>query len=259
MNADEPIRRTQGTSPAGSPVGDAARGSDAVAGRSPAPRPERRPQAVIFDMDGLMLDTERVALVAWQEASVVLDLPFDPGLAKRMIGRNHADCRMLILQHYGDDFPIDDLLAATGQAYEAIVAREGIALKQGLTELIDWLEENGIARAVATSTRRSRAVVKLERAGLLHRFRALVGGDEIARGKPAPDIFLAAAGRLEADAAACLVLEDSEPGVHAALAAGIAPIMVPDLHPPSADLLALSPLVLPSLIDVRLHLSSLPS
>jgi HAD superfamily hydrolase (TIGR01509 family) len=224
-----------------------------------APRPERRPRAVIFDMDGLMLDTERVALVAWKEAATSLGLPFEPELARRMIGRNNADCRALILDHHGDDFPIDALLVATGDAYEAIVAREGIALKAGLTELLDWLEASGIERAVATSTRRSRALAKLERTGLLPRFRALVGGDEIARGKPAPDIFLAAVLRLEAEAGECIVLEDSEPGVRAALAAGIAPIMVPDLHPPSADLLALSPLVLPSLVDVRLHLHSLPA
>jgi HAD superfamily hydrolase (TIGR01509 family) len=223
-----------------------------------APRPTRRPRAVIFDMDGLMLDTERLALLAWQEASVTLGLEFDPRVAQRMIGRNNADSRSLILAHHGDDFPIDSLMAAAGDAYEAIVAREGIALKQGLTDLLDWLDRERIAKAVATSTRRSRALAKLQTTGLLPRFGTLVGGDEIARGKPAPDIFLVAAARLDLDVGACVVLEDSEPGVRAALAAGIAPIMVPDLHPPSSDLLALSPLVLASLDDVRAHLEGLP-
>ena len=85
-------------------------------------------------------------------------------------------------------------------------------------------------RAVATSTRRERARAKLARRGLLARFAALVGGDEVARGKPAPDIFLLAAARLGVAPADCVVLEDSEPGVRGALAAGMMPIMVPDLR-----------------------------
>jgi beta-phosphoglucomutase-like phosphatase (HAD superfamily) len=89
-------------------------------------------------------------------------------------------------------------------------------------------------------------------------FSVLVGGDEIARGKPAPDIFVETAMRLGIDAAHCIVLEDSEPGVRGALAAGMTPIMIPDLHPPSAALLAMRPLVLPTLHDVRAHLMTLP-
>jgi HAD superfamily hydrolase (TIGR01509 family) len=221
-------------------------------------RLERRPRAVIFDMDGLMLDTERIAHAAWRQASSALGVEFDPGVAQRMIGRNHTDCRALILDHHGESFPVDELFAATGKAYDEIAAREGVGLKQGLTRLLDWLEAEGVPRAVATSTRRPRAIAKLERAGLLGRFAVLVGGDEIARGKPAPDIFLAAAGRLSMPPDVCLVLEDSEPGIRAAMAAGIAAIMVPDMHPPSADLLALSPLVLPSLFEVHDHLRGLP-
>ena len=115
-----------------------------------------------------------------------------------------------------------------------------------------------IPRAVATSTRRDRARSKLARASLLPRFHAIVGGDDVARGKPAPDIYVEAARRLGASAARCLALEDSEPGVRSALAAGMTPIMVPDMHPPSADLIALDLVVLPSLHDVLAHLAALP-
>ena len=93
---------------------------------------------------------------------------------------------------------------------------------------------------------------------LLPRFHELVGGDEVAQGKPAPDIYLEAARRLGAIAGTCLVLEDSEPGVRAALAAGMMPIMVPDSHPPSADLVAIELLVLPTLHEVLRHLAALP-
>jgi beta-phosphoglucomutase-like phosphatase (HAD superfamily) len=111
---------------------------------------------------------------------------------------------------------------------------------------------------VATSTRRDRAEAQLTQQGLLARFAALVGGNEVERGKPEPDIFLLAASRLAVAAADCVVLEDSEPGVRAALAAGMMPIMVPDLHGPSENLLAREPLVLPSLHHVRAHLALLP-
>jgi HAD superfamily hydrolase (TIGR01509 family) len=175
-----------------------------------------------------------------------------------MIGRNHADCIALVRAHHGEDFPVEAVMARSAEAYEAIVGRDGIAVKPGLAALLDWLDGERIAAAVATSTRRARALAKLERTRLLHRFAAIGGGDEVPRGKPAPDIFLAAARRLAHDAARCIVLEDSEPGVRGAHAAGIAPIMVPDLHPPSADLMALAPLVLASLTEVRAHLQALP-
>jgi len=217
-----------------------------------------RPRAVIFDMDGLMLDTERLAPAAWSDAARAVGVEFDMTLLPAMVGRNFRDCNALIVERHGDTYPTAELMRAWHVAYDAIVARDGIALKPGLVELLDWLEREDIDKAVATSTRRDRAQAKLAQTGLLQRFTALVGGDEIARGKPAPDIFLLAAERLAREPGDCLVLEDSEPGVRAALAAGMTPIMVPDLHQPSAELLALGPLVLASLALVPAHLAPLP-
>ena len=223
-----------------------------------APRPQHRPAAVIFDMDGLMLDTERLAPQAWVDAAAALGVEFDLALTQPMVGRNFRDCQAIIVDHYGVDYPTAELMRAWHAAYDAIVARDGIALKPGLIDLLEWLEAEGIPKAVATSTRRDRALAKLELTSLAPRFAALVGGDEVERGKPHPDIFLAAAGRLREEAGRCLVLEDSEPGVRAALAAGMTPIMVPDLHAPSDDLVALAPLVLGSLAEVAAHLAPLP-
>ena len=211
-------------------------------------------EVVIFDMDGLMLDTERLAPQAWHDAKEAIGVDFDMSLLDAMIGRNYQDCRTLILERHGATFPTDRLMDAWHVAYDAIVARDGIAIKHGLFDLLDWLEQAHIPKAVATSTRRSRAIEKLTGAGLATRFTALVGGDEIARGKPAPDIFLLAAERLGAEPASCLVLEDSAPGIRAALAAGMTPIMVPDQHDPAADILASGTLVLPSLAHVQAHL-----
>ena len=223
-----------------------------------APQPLRRPHAVIFDMDGLMLDTERLAPRAWVDAADALGVEFDLALTQPMVGRNFRDCASIIADHYGAGFPTAELMKAWHVAYDAIVAREGIALKAGLLELLDWLEAEDIPKAVATSTRRDRAQAKLAQTLLLPRFTALVGGDEVVLGKPAPEIFLTAAHRLGQPPAGCIVLEDSEPGVRAALAAGMIPIMVPDLHPPSAELVALEPLTMASLAEVPARLASLP-
>jgi beta-phosphoglucomutase-like phosphatase (HAD superfamily) len=211
-------------------------------------------EGIIFDMDGLMLDTERLATPAWKDAKDALGVDFDMSLLGAMIGRNYQDCRAMIVERHGEGFPTDRLMDAWHVAYDAIVERDGVGIKDGLFDLLDWLEQERIPKAVATSTRRERAMVKLGNAALATRFAAIVGGDEIARGKPAPDIFLLAAERLGQAPSSCLVLEDSEPGVRAALAAGMTPIMVPDQLPPSPDLRATGTLVLPSLAHVHAHL-----
>jgi HAD superfamily hydrolase (TIGR01509 family) len=220
---------------------------------------DRRPAAVIFDMDGLMLDTEPLAARAWDDAAAALGIAFDGNVKPSLVGRNFADCRALILAHHGVDYPVDALMRAWHSAYDALVLHEGIARKPGLTDLLAWLDGAGVAKAVATSTRRSRAQAKLAITGLADRFAVLVGGDEAARGKPAPDIFLLAALRLSVTAAECVVLEDSEPGVRGALAAGMIPILVPDIAAPSAGLAALGALQFPDLHAVRVHLAALPN
>jgi len=221
------------------------------------PALDRLPQAVIFDMDGLMLDTEPLAARAWDEAAAAVGEKFDAAIARRMIGRNFHDCAAMLHAESPASYPVDAILSRWHAAYDSIVDRDGLALKPGVLELIDWLDTRGIVRAVATSTRRDRAHSKLARTALLPRFSALVGGDEVARGKPAPDIYLEAARRLAMTPQHCVVLEDSEPGVRGALAAGMIPIMVPDLLPPSEDLLAHDIVVHATLYEVALALEQL--
>ena len=226
---------------------------------SPAGRtsPLARPAAVIFDMDGLMLDTEPLAMRAWSEAAAALGVAFDDALALAMVGRSFADCAAMVEAHYGDGYPVTELLGSWHASFDAIVERDGIAVKPGVRELLDWLSAQGIARGVATSTRRERARAKLADAALLPHFQTVVGGDDVARGKPAPDIYVEAARRLGASPPACLVLEDSEPGVRAALAAGMTTVMVPDLHAPSTAITAAGALVVPTLLAVLEQLRAL--
>jgi HAD superfamily hydrolase (TIGR01509 family) len=217
---------------------------------------QRPPSAVIFDMDGLMLDTESLAARAWEDAAAQMDVAFSAALCRRMIGRNGASCRELLATHYGRAFPIERLMNAWNAAYTTLVRSEGVDVKTGLSELLDLLEAMNIPKAVATSSGHVGATAKLDRANLLHRFSVLVGGDQVTHGKPAPDIFLEAAARLCVAPNGCLVLEDSEPGVAAAWAAGMTPIMVPDLHLPSDELMARELVVMSSLHDVCAHLKA---
>jgi HAD superfamily hydrolase (TIGR01509 family) len=208
-------------------------------------------RAAIFDMDGLMLDTERIDYAACRRASAAMGHALEADLYMRTIGRTSVDTRRIFMEHYGDSFPYEAFRRQWREARAHIVAGEGIALKPGLLELIDHLRATRVRLAVATSTVRADALRLLTDAGLLPQFDALVCGDEVEQGKPAPDLFLKAAGLLGIGPAECVVLEDSEPGARAAHAAGMRVIVVPDLKPPSADVAALCVAVCRTLHDVQ--------
>ncbi len=212
--------------------------------------------AVIFDMDGLLLDSERVALATVAEAAAELGVEWRYEVGLALVGLNSKDGPAVIRRHLGEDYPVVELYEAFGRIYEAAIAAGRIPLKGGVTELFDVLDGLALGRVVATSTRRSRAEPKLAAVGLLDRVHGMVCGDEVARGKPAPDIFLAAAERLGVPAANCLVLEDSNAGVRGALAAGARVIMVPDLLQPAADVLAAGVPQAVSLHDIARFLSA---
>jgi HAD superfamily hydrolase (TIGR01509 family) len=196
--------------------------------------------AVILDMDGLMLDTEPVAWRAFLHAADVVACEFGEDIFNRLLGLNNLSARQLLRSHYGDAFRLDEFLEAVRVSYEASLQSSGVAHKAGLLTFLDFLDEQAIPRAVATSTATEPARDVLQRAGVLDRFSIVVGGDQIARGKPDPDIFLLAAGKLGVRPADCVVVEDSEPGVRAARAAGMTAILIPDLKQPGPEVRALA-------------------
>jgi len=205
--------------------------------------------AVIFDMDGLMLDTERVAMQAWKGAAAAngLDLPDDVYCS--LIGRPDAECRLILEGHRWTTADIDRLETEAREEYLSLLEREGVPIKPGLFEVLDYLDAHAIPRAVATSTHTHLARQKLERVGAISRLPIIVGGDQVARGKPAPDIYLLAAERLACPASRCLALEDSPVGVRAASAAGMPVILVPDLAPIDAEIAGLAAAVVSSLSE----------
>lgn len=210
------------------------------------------PVAVIFDMDGLMLDSERAIIGCLAEAASELghDLPDVLWLA--MVGHSEAVCRHLLDEAVGET-QRDLILQRSHALYDAVVAA-GVPHRPGILAMLDFLQAHDIPRAVATSTRRTLALKKLEASGLLSRFDAVCTSSDVEHPKPAPDVYLLAARSLGADPARCLVLEDSPTGVRAALAAGMYPIQIPDLLEPDDAVRALGHLILLSLDDARMLL-----
>jgi HAD superfamily hydrolase (TIGR01509 family) len=195
-----------------------------------------RPAAVIFDMDGLMLDTERLTIPLWDEAGKKFGyrIPYDTVL--KMVGISSQRARAVLFEEYGNDFPYekirDEFRLLCKREYE-----QGIPHKKGLVFLLDRLTAAKIPFGVATSTHRETAMENLEKANILERFAAVIGGDEVANGKPAPDIFLLAAKKLGQPPSACVGFEDSLAGLRGLYAAGIRSVFIKDLIDPPQEVL----------------------
>ena len=209
-----------------------------------------RPSAVIFDMDGLLFDTEAL----WQEA--LLSAAAEGGHAipdeifNKSIGVRRSQCRGLFVSHFGEDFLFDDFHADWTRHFW-LIAENKLSLKPGVPELLEFLDQLRLPRAIATSSSRATVERHLTSHGLMDRFDELVCRGDYEEGKPAPDPFLRAAERLGVEPRLCLALEDSHIGVRSASAAGMMTIMVPDLLEPTEDICTLCVFVARDLHDVR--------
>lgn len=208
-------------------------------------------EAVIFDMDGVLLDSQGLATQAWTRAVTSLGYRLTEEVSLGLLGRNASDSDAILRQTLGPEFPVEVARRAARTLFAELTAEKGIALKHGVRPLLDFLEVNGVRKAVATSTPRVACIRHLWNCDLLRRFPVIVCGDEVAAGKPAPDIFLLAARLLQVDPASCVVLEDSFAGIQAAHAAGMTPIMVPDLKPPDETIRELAYRVVATLDEAR--------
>jgi len=219
-----------------------------------------RPAGVIFDLDGVIIDSEGAVLRCWDAAMERLGLPLPEGFRETclsVIGSNRERTRAVFLERYGEDLPYDRISEEKILAYRDLYGSGGVPLKPGVRELLEFLGARCIPAAVASSTPTEIVREELEDAGLLRYFRVVVGGDRAARSKPAPDIFLCACGLLETAPENALVIEDSYNGVRAAHAGSIPVIMVPDLLPATDEMYGKAAAVLGSLDDVRRALEPL--
>ena len=207
-------------------------------------------KGLIFDMDGLMTDTERLFIDIWCQIMQEKGLPEYRDVVTYCIGQDHNETFRYVSETIGTDFPYMDYLMEVGSRSVSYCREHGVPVKPGLYELLQFLDEKGIPYAVATSTKGQMAQWRLDNIGVLDRLHALVTGDMVSKGKPHPEIFLRAAELLELPPDACMVLEDSPHGILAAHRAGCKPVMVPDLKQPDEEIRSMLFGCLDSLLDV---------
>lgn len=189
-------------------------------------------QACIFDMDGVLLDSERFLRDIVVSVSEELGYTISDEVYLACVGRNERDVRTILEERVSKDFPHDEVITRVHARAEALLTSDGWPLKPGVVEALQTIVDKDLRLCVATSTAQALAHERLTSANIRHFFEHISGGDEVARGKPAPDIFLLAASRLKLPPADCVVIEDSEYGAQGAITARMQCVMVPDLKIP---------------------------
>ncbi len=204
-------------------------------------------KGAVFDMDGLMIDTEKLYLLYWKKAAADFgyDMKDEHVYAIRSLARKYSI--PMLKSFFGEDFPTEEVRARRTELINAHIEKNGIDLKKGLFELLNWLKDHGVKLAVATATPRERATLYLRKINALDLFDTVVCGDMIANGKPDPDIYLTAARELDLPPEQCAAFEDSPNGIKAAHAAGCHAIMIPDMTPPDDEIIPLLSAVYPDL------------
>ncbi|MDV4152392.1 HAD family phosphatase [Clostridium sp. AL.422] len=192
-------------------------------------------ELVIFDMDGLIFDTEKLSYLSWLEAGKKLNINFDLNIFYRMLGTNHESCRNTLIAEYGETIDIDEYIKEKRRTNLEML-KNGAEKKEGLDDLLLYLSNKNIKKAVATSSNREVALELLKKANVLQYFDYVLCGDEVKKSKPNPEVFLNVAKKLEIDPRNCLVLEDSEAGTIAASRGKMRVIIIPDLKEPEKEI-----------------------
>jgi len=214
-------------------------------------------KAVIFDVDGTLLDTERIYMKAWKEAAAEAGYVMPDAVLQKTRAVNTKDAARIFEEEIGNGFSYQKVRPLRVQIAEEIIARESPLLKPGAAELLDYLKEKKIPMAVASSTNVAATREHLEASRILSCFQAVVGGDMVEKGKPHPDIFLKAAELLGIAPADCIVVEDSPAGIRAAVSAGMHAVLVPDLAAITQQIIDMSAIVLDSLHQLPAYLDTL--
>lgn len=188
---------------------------------------------IIFDMDGLMIDTEIVYFKMYKQAVNEFGGDIDLDFHKELIGKPEWYDRAKLIEKFGEDFPVDEVIRRHHAYSDTYFEKYGVKVKEGIMDLLEYLKMNNMKMIIATSSKRRRANQVLRDTGFDQYIKESICGDEVENGKPNPEVFLKAAKKMNSDVEHCLVLEDSEAGIEAAHHAGIKVICIPDLKQPS--------------------------
>lgn len=204
-------------------------------------------KAVIFDMDGLMIDSERVTFHGYQKVLKDMNLTMSEEFYKTLLGKPIKGIYEQFHKEYGNDFPIEKVIGLVHEYMADLFNHEGVPLKKGLIELLTYLKDNHYKTIVATSSNRNRVDHILEIANLEQYFDDSICGDEVTKGKPNPEVFLKSCQKLGVTPDEALVLEDSEAGIQAAKSGNIDVICIPDMKYPEPEFAVMTTKILDSL------------
>lgn len=194
-------------------------------------------KGAVFDMDGLMFDTERLTFEIWNEILSKLGYNYSFEIYKSTIGIRTVEVKEYYRNLYGEGFDYNDIRKKAMERFWSYTEANGVPVKKGLLKLLDFLKEKGIKIALATSTTSKSAAEILRRAKVLEYFDELICGDMVKEGKPHPEIFLTACKKLGLEPEDCIGLEDSINGIKSAYAAGLKAVMIPDLIEPTEEIM----------------------
>lgn len=214
-------------------------------------------KAIIFDMDGLMIDSERVTFECYQERLKDMNLTMDEEFYKTLLGKPIKGIYQRFYDVYGNDFPIQNVIQDVHQLMAERFETEGVPVKKGLVELLHYLKDNNYKTIVATSSNRNRVDKILAQAKITEFFDDSICGDEVTKGKPNPEVFLKSCQKLGVNVDEAIVLEDSEAGIQASYDANIKVICIPDMKYPEKQYEEKTFKILKDLTEVTAYLKSL--
>lgn len=212
---------------------------------------------VVFDLDGTLIDSERIYFETYRKACNDFGGDIDLAFFKDLLGKPQAYDKEMLLKRFGVDFPVDEVVKRHVKYSQEHFEQHGIPLKQGVIELLQYLKAKRLKMVVASSSYASRIQHVLNETGMDQYMDAYIGGDEVTKGKPDPEIFIQAAHRVGAKCEECIVVEDSEAGIEAGYCANMKVVSVPDLKYPQAKYEAMAMAVVEEIIQLKSIIESM--
>ncbi|MFR6313853.1 MAG: HAD family hydrolase [Ruminococcus sp.] len=213
-------------------------------------------QCVVFDMDGVLFDSEKLVLQCWEQTAQAHHIPDIQTACRSCLGSNAASARQKFLEKYGADFPYDTYKQEMSARYWQQVETGKLELKPGVQEMLQFLREQHIPAAIASSTRRAAVRQQITLFGLQDFFCKIIGGDMVQQSKPHPEIYQTACAAMDVPPACAYAVEDSYNGIRAASRAGMHPIMIPDLLPPTPEMEQLAEQIFPDMAAFQAFLKA---